>query len=412
MKKLYMLIAAMLVFSVSFAQISPKQGYQMDSKTPIMPKVMKGANQQRGEAASQWFYYPDVVGSYWGFECDLTSYILTPDSNGLMFPTSSDPWHPNVHGWGQTYDFEHDVFTQLPEGSIVLGASDNVRIDSISVYGGYFRGSSYPADVVDTLIVGIFTDIENTLTNQTYSFSFYAIPYDPNTLVQEGAHIYKLPMTADMVSVEEGTQYYTAILDLPINLTLDTKLINIAYAFKRGMDIPVNDTLVNYSYFSAWLRTDPREGYTISSASAQFPFEDHMTNLNNGISCDHDLLYNYNPNGDWYYHYYTPNYFWQEFHYPMIFFKASCDNCEMVNVPELEKNNPTIYPNPATNNFTVDLGNDEKADIQLFNIVGQMVYSETITGTAQVNVANLHSGVYMLKVNQNGKTFTTKVVVK
>jgi hypothetical protein len=41
-----------------------------------------------------------------------------------------------------------------------------------------------------------------------------------------------------------------------------------------------------------------------------------------------------------------------------------------------------------------------------------MVYSETITGTAQVNVANLHSGVYMLKVNQNGKTFTTKVVVK
>ena len=45
MKKLYMLIAAMLVFSVSFAQISPKQGYQMDSKTPIMPKVMKGEKQ-------------------------------------------------------------------------------------------------------------------------------------------------------------------------------------------------------------------------------------------------------------------------------------------------------------------------------------------------------------------------------
>jgi hypothetical protein len=60
----------------------------------------------------------------------------------------------------------------------------------------------------------------------------------------------------------------------------------------------------------------------------------------------------------------------------------------------------------------VNLGNDEKANIQLFNIVGQLVYNENIVGTAQVNVANLHTGVYMLKVNQNGKVYTTKVVVR
>ena len=90
----------------------------------------------------------------------------------------------------------------------------------------------------------------------------------------------------------------------------------------------------------------------------------------------------------------------------------SCTECEVVNVPEIEKKNPTIYPNPATNNFTINLGNDEKANIQLFNIVGQQVYSETITGTAQVNVSNLNSGVYMLKINQNGKVYTTKVIVK
>lgn len=90
----------------------------------------------------------------------------------------------------------------------------------------------------------------------------------------------------------------------------------------------------------------------------------------------------------------------------------TCNDCGVVNVPEIEKNNLTVYPNPATNKFTVDLGNDEKANIQLFNLVGQQVYNETITGSAQVNVSNLHSGVYMLKVNQNGKVTTTKVVVK
>jgi len=80
--------------------------------------------------------------------------------------------------------------------------------------------------------------------------------------------------------------------------------------------------------------------------------------------------------------------------------------------PKLKKTNLTVYPNPATNNFTVNTGNDEKATIQLFNIVGQQVYSETFTGSTNVSVANLHSGVYMLKVNQNGKVNTTKVVVK
>ena len=75
-------------------------------------------------------------------------------------------------------------------------------------------------------------------------------------------------------------------------------------------------------------------------------------------------------------------------------------------------NKLTVYPNPATNHFTVNTGNDEKASIQLFNIVGQQVYSETFTGSTTVSVANLHSGVYMLKVNQNGKVNTTKVVVK
>ena len=117
--------------------------------------------------------------------------------------------------------------------------------------------------------------------------------------------------------------------------------------------------------------------------------------------------------GSWYTDHFYPAPIWNKaVQYPYILTKVSCNDCEIVNVPELEKNNPTVYPNPATNNFTVNLGNDEKANIELFNIVGQMVYSETITGSAQVNVANLHSGVYMLKVNQNGKTYTTKVVVK
>ncbi|HPS71612.1 MAG TPA: T9SS type A sorting domain-containing protein, partial [Bacteroidales bacterium] len=67
----------------------------------------------------------------------------------------------------------------------------------------------------------------------------------------------------------------------------------------------------------------------------------------------------------------------------------------------------------ATDNFTVTLVDNTTASIQLYNIVGQMVYSQTTSEqAATINVADLTSGIYMLKVSQSGKTYTTKVVVK
>ena len=161
----------------------------------------------------------------------------------------------------------------------------------------------------------------------------------------------------------------------------------------------MNDTL--HSSFSLYtFNSNDNEGYSPASNNPNI-----CNNRSHG-----GMVRSFN-NGD--VDYYYPMFFFDNYNFPKnLGLKISCTNCEIVNVPELEKNNPTVYPNPATNNFTVNLGNDEKANIELFNIVGQMVYSETITGSAQVNVANLHSGVYMLKVNQNGKTYTTKVVVK
>jgi hypothetical protein len=424
MKKVYALMAAMLFVTFCFAQVAPKKMNSMDfNKKPIMKSTQTTA---RGEAAMDLIYYPNLIKSYWDVETSLTSYILSPDSNGLIFPENSTPWHPNIYGWGQTYDFTHPIYELgVEEGSIAMGYTSTYTIDTVAVYGGYFRGPSYSDDIVDTLILGIFTDLDDDDLCDYYidrydGFQFYAIPYDPTTKVQKNAHIYKLPLTADMVSEEEGTTYYSADLYFGVDLEVNsTKRLNISYAFKRGIELDVDDTVFNYSYFTAWLRTDERPGYNVWSSGEYVPFADHAENFNFGNCVDADLMYNYQPTledpsswSGWYYTYYTPCFFWPKFHYPMILFTVYCDDCEIVNVPEIEKNNPTIYPNPATNNFTVNMGNDEKAFIQLFNIVGQQVMSETITGTAQVNVANLNSGVYMLKINQNGKSYTTKVIVK
>jgi len=102
----------------------------------------------------------------------------------------------------------------------------------------------------------------------------------------------------------------------------------------------------------------------------------------------------------------------QNMHYPQMFLKLACNDCVYVGVDEMEKENISVYPNPATNKFTVNLAGSEKANIEMFNLVGQKVYNSTATEKAEVNVSGFRPGIYMLKVSQNGKVYTSKVVVK
>ena len=99
---------------------------------------------------------------------------------------------------------------------------------------------------------------------------------------------------------------------------------------------------------------------------------------------------------------------------PDVILDITCNDCPITSVKEIEKKNINIKPNPVTNNFTVTLDeSNTSALVQLYNLVGQVVYSEqTNASEINVNVSNLNSGVYMLKINQNGKVYTSKVIVQ
>ncbi|TMM29914.1 T9SS type A sorting domain-containing protein [Polaribacter aestuariivivens] len=72
------------------------------------------------------------------------------------------------------------------------------------------------------------------------------------------------------------------------------------------------------------------------------------------------------------------------------------------------------YPNPITNNeFTITSNNSSKKEIVLFNVLGKKVLSTSFTGTkSTVDVSTINSGIYILKVTENGKTATKKVVIR
>ena len=69
-----------------------------------------------------------------------------------------------------------------------------------------------------------------------------------------------------------------------------------------------------------------------------------------------------------------------------------------------------IYPNPATTRLTVDLNEADKANVTIYNILGQAVIEETLHGISNsINIAELSSGLYFVKVTQNGRSHTVKI---
>ncbi len=75
-----------------------------------------------------------------------------------------------------------------------------------------------------------------------------------------------------------------------------------------------------------------------------------------------------------------------------------------------------IYPNPASDAFTIDLSNykDQAVDIYLYNYLGQQILSQKIDKVenteVEMNVANQLSGNYMIRIKSKNKREVTKSV--
>lgn len=71
-----------------------------------------------------------------------------------------------------------------------------------------------------------------------------------------------------------------------------------------------------------------------------------------------------------------------------------------------------VYPNPVSNGVLhVESNLNAERTISLFDVLGKEVMKTTTSNTT-INIANLKSGVYVVKISEGGKTATKKLVVK
>ena len=75
-----------------------------------------------------------------------------------------------------------------------------------------------------------------------------------------------------------------------------------------------------------------------------------------------------------------------------------------------KQNKFSIYPNPAKEYVNISSQTTGDKNVTIYNILGKQVI-QTIT-TESVNISSLTSGIYIMKISQNGISSTKKLVVR
>ncbi len=97
-------------------------------------------------------------------------------------------------------------------------------------------------------------------------------------------------------------------------------------------------------------------------------------------------------------------------------FSIAASGMQTMGVDAHELQGVAMYPNPATNVVNLSLQKaGEQVSVQVFNMLGQQVLTQQFSGQSSayhLNIADLNSGVYFVKIATNNKTLTQKLIVK
>lgn len=93
-------------------------------------------------------------------------------------------------------------------------------------------------------------------------------------------------------------------------------------------------------------------------------------------------------------------------------FLGKSNSTPSLSISELQKLNFEIFPNPTSENVFIQISNSsENASVTFFNYVGKEVLNQKISNATQkINVSNLSTGVYVVKVISEGKTGIKKFI--
>lgn len=84
-----------------------------------------------------------------------------------------------------------------------------------------------------------------------------------------------------------------------------------------------------------------------------------------------------------------------------------------IDQPGLDLQKLVIYPNPASATFNINMLNQTEGSLlELYDALGAMVQSHTLTPHSAIDIAGLPSGMYFVRVRNGSKTIAAQKIVK
>lgn len=73
----------------------------------------------------------------------------------------------------------------------------------------------------------------------------------------------------------------------------------------------------------------------------------------------------------------------------------------------------SMYPNPANDLVSIQMNNSKNGVVKIVDLVGNIIYSETITSSSKLNTSEFKNGIYFVTIEVDGaKMASRKLVVK
>lgn len=88
-------------------------------------------------------------------------------------------------------------------------------------------------------------------------------------------------------------------------------------------------------------------------------------------------------------------------------------NVGTLGIDDVSENHFIIYPNPTEYLLNIKLNNPTKTEASLYDISGRLILKQKLSNQLSIiNLENLNSGMYLLKIKTDNKITTKRIVKK
>lgn len=87
-------------------------------------------------------------------------------------------------------------------------------------------------------------------------------------------------------------------------------------------------------------------------------------------------------------------------------------DCASLSIDENALTKVAIYPNPSKGNVRLNAQTNEEAQISIYNILGNRVYNKSQSLNSEMNLSNLKTGIYLVKIEAEGKQTTKRLIIE